>query len=84
VEVQLGSVVRKENQPVFGNVLRSRHADIPRDGQTSVWLRTPPGTFAVRTLVVDKFEPQQVNPASGDTRILGAKVTYRWSLTKGK
>ena len=49
-----------------------------------VWIRTPPSAFAATTVVRDKFIPSRLNSDSGDVRTLGAKVEYRWFLTKGQ
>lgn len=83
VDIQLGSIVQVERSPTVGRVNRHVHAVVPDDGTTVVWVRTPAAPFAARTVILDKFVPSQVNPGSSDGRTLGAKVTYRWFLTKG-
>ena len=48
-------------------------------GQTKVcWVRTPADRFGAAVVVQNKFVPQQVDPSSGDVRILGAEVNYRF------
>jgi hypothetical protein len=48
-------------------------------GQTKVcWVRAPADRFGAAVLVQRKFIPQQVDPSSGDVRILGAEVSYQF------
>jgi hypothetical protein len=83
VDVQMSTIEQKDLFPVVGQVIRHRVVTIPKDGAISVWVRTPAHPFAVTPIVESKFEPAQVNPeGSSDTRTLGAKITYSWSLTK--
>jgi hypothetical protein len=79
----MSTIEQKDFFPVVGQVIHRQTATIPKDGTVSVWVRTPARPFAVTPVVTDKFEPAQVNPeGSSDTRTLGAKVSYSWSLTK--
>ena len=48
-------------------------------GQTKVcWLHAPADRFGAAVLVQNKFIPQQVDPTSGDVRVLGAEVSYQF------
>ena len=40
------------------------------------WLRTPADRFGAAVVVDNKFIPHQIDPSSGDGRVLGAEVTY--------
>jgi hypothetical protein len=82
VEVQLGTVAEEDKQPVFGRVLRTTKTQLKAFGERTIWVPTPAGRFVVRTVIDDKVIPSQLVPGSGDVRTLGAKVEYRWSLTK--
>ena len=82
VDLQVGTIDLKQNSPVFGKLVRTRHTVIPDAGRRVVWLRTPASPFAVRAVVRNKFVPSQLNPSSGDVRTLGALVGYHWFLTK--
>jgi hypothetical protein len=84
VDIDVGTIVRQHKQPVLGAITKHVTARIPADGRTVVWIQTPPSAFAATTLVRDKFIPSKLNPNSGDVRTLGAKVEYRWFLTKGQ
>ena len=84
VDLQIGTLVRRHNQPAIGRVIRHVHAVIPKGAGTTVWVRTPPRPFGVTAVVQKKFSPRDLDPNSGDVRQLGAQVGYRWSLTKGK
>jgi hypothetical protein len=84
VEIQLGTIAELDKQPVFGAVRRTTHLHLRAQGHRTVWVPTPAGRFAVRTVVDDKVVPSQISSSSGDVRQLGAKVTYHWYLTKRK
>jgi hypothetical protein len=46
-------------------------------------LPVPASGFAVRTVIVDKFVPREVNPTEfSDPRTLGALVDYRFFVKK--
>ena len=79
VDVQLGTITMEHRQPVLGKVLDHRTVQITPDKTAVVWVPTPASPFAVTTVVRDKF-----TPGNGDVRTLGAQITYRWSLTKGR
>jgi hypothetical protein len=40
------------------------------------WLRVPAGPFAVHFVVDKKFVPADLDPSTGDRRLLGAEVSY--------
>ena len=77
VDIQLGTITLQHNEPTIGKVLQHHTAQIASNKTTTVWIRTPAEPFAVRTVVRKKF-----NPGNGDVRILGAQITYSWSLTQ--
>ena len=41
VDLQVGTIDLKQNSPVFGKLVRTRHTVIPDAGRRVVWLRTP-------------------------------------------
>ena len=84
VDVQVATIVRQHNQPVAGRVTEQVVARIPPDGRRVMWVRTPASPFVATAVIRDKFIPSKLNPNSGDVRTLGAKVEYRWFLTKGQ
>ena len=78
VDVQIGTLVRRHNQPVVDRITRHVRRMIPRDGSIVVWIPTPAAALGASAVVLDKFVPRDVNPESGDVRVLGAQVSYRW------
>jgi hypothetical protein len=83
VDIQLGTIAQVENSPVIGTVLRDKRIELASGGPQTVWLRVPAAGFAIRTVVVDKFIPREVNPqAFSDPRTLGALVDYRFFLKR--
>lgn len=84
VDVDVATIVREHNQPVPGKITEHAKATISADGRRVIWVHTPASPFVATTVVRNKFIPSQLNPKSGDVRTLGAKVEYRWFLTKGK
>ena len=84
MDIEIGTIARRHNQPVVGRVKKHVLAHVPAGGARIVWLHTPASPFTVSAVVRDKIVPHDVDPSSGDVRTLGAQVSYRWSLTKGK
>jgi len=83
VDIQLGQIAEQENTPVIGKVLRDKRVELASGEPQTVWLRVPASGFAVRTVVVDKFTPREINPQEfSDPRILGALVDYRFFVRK--
>jgi hypothetical protein len=77
VDIQLGTIDMRHNEPVLGRVLHQQVIQLATDRERVVWIRTPASAFAVRTVVTHKF-----TPGNGDVRTVGAQISYRWSLTK--
>ena len=83
VDIQLGQIAEQENTPIIGKVLRDKRVELKSGVNKTVWLHVPASGFAVRTVVVDKFTPREVNPQKfSDPRILGALVDYRFFVKK--
>jgi len=79
VDIQLGTIGTKHHEPVLDRVLRDRSIRLAQGTSRVVWIPTPASSFAVRTVVRNKFVP-----GKGDVRTVGAQISYRWSLTKGE
>jgi hypothetical protein len=84
VAIQSGTIGELDKQPVFGHVRQTIRLHLAAFEKRTVWVPTPAGTFAVRTVIENKVVPSKIDPKSGDVRELGAHVAYRWSLTKGQ
>ena len=83
VDIQLAKIGVQERSPVIGKVFDDRRIDLRSGVTRTVWLRVPAAGFAVRTVVQDKFTPQQINPKEfSDPRTLGALVDYRFFVKK--
>jgi hypothetical protein len=56
----------------------SRQIDLSIDSeQTKVcWVQAPADRFGAAVVVDNKFIPHQIDPSSGDVRVLGAQVSY--------
>ena len=79
VDIQLATITMAHNQPALGRVLHHRVVRVESNKTTVVSIPTPASSFAVHTVVRNKF-----TPGNGDVRTLGAQITYGWSLTKGQ
>jgi len=68
--------VNVNHQPALSRT--SRQVDLSIDsGQTKVcWLPAPADRFGAAVVVDNKFIPHQIDPSSGDVRVLGAQVSY--------
>jgi hypothetical protein len=82
VDIQLGTIVGRNHQPEFGRTLRHVATTVATGRTVVEWIPTPAAPFAVRTVVRDKFVPHELDPSSGDTRTLGALISYQWFSTK--
>ena len=78
IDVHLGKIGTKERAPVPGRVLHHIRFRVGTNQTVTKWIRTPGTPFTAQAVVKDKFSPQQVNPESGDVRMLGAQISYRW------
>ncbi len=78
VKFLLGTLVINANQqPIYGRTI-TRASSTLDSKQTKVeWLPVPNGGFVLQFNVDRKIVPHAFNPATGDTRALGAEVTYR-------
>jgi hypothetical protein len=82
VDIQLGTIVGRDRQPEFGRALRTIRTTVETNRLRIVWVRTPAEPFVVRTVVRKKFSPRDLDPKSGDTRTLGALISYRFSTKR--
>jgi hypothetical protein len=86
VHVIVGKLVINDNaQPILGPIAWQRNLTIDSTETKTVWIPAPGPTFAVHVVVDKKFVPHDYDPTSGDTRELGAQVSYRFftKLPKG-
>jgi len=69
-------VILPTRQPALSRT--SRQVDLSIDSeQTKVcWLPAPADQFGAAVVVDNKFIPHQIDPSSGDVRVLGAEVSY--------
>ncbi|HET8528163.1 MAG TPA: hypothetical protein VFL60_04575 [Gaiellaceae bacterium] len=79
VDVQLGTIGEAHKEPVLGRVLEHHRVRLKTNEPLTIWLPTPAGSFAARTVIEKKF-----SPGNGDVRTLGALVTYHWYAKKPK
>jgi hypothetical protein len=83
VHFLLGSLVIDPNaQPILGHVTRQATSTIDSRQTKVEWLRVPRGRFAVHVVVDRKFVPAEFDRSSGDVRLLGAQVSYRFYRTR--
>ena len=78
VHVRLSSIRNFHHQLVPGNLLREVPLTVKSQGTRVLWLRTPAKPFFAQVIVDRKFIPRNVDPRSGDPRLLGAQVSYRF------
>jgi hypothetical protein len=77
VHVLLGRLVVNENsQPILGPLHRQLDLSIDSGQTKTVCLRTTSERFAVHVVVDKKFVPHDYDPQLGDSRQLGAQVSY--------
>jgi len=85
VHLLVGKLVINDNaQPILGDVTHEVDTTIDSNQLQTCWLRTTASRFAVHVVVDKKFVPHDYNPSSGDTRELGAQVTYHFFPTLPK
>jgi hypothetical protein len=83
VDIQLGKIAVQERTPVIGTIIHDKRIQLRSGITQTVWLHVPASGFAVRTVVVDKFIPREVNAQEfSDPRTLGALVDYRFFVKK--
>jgi hypothetical protein len=78
VHVVLSSIRNFHHQLVPGHLLREVSVTVRSEGTRVLWLRTPARPFFAQVVVENKFVPRNVDPRSGDPRLLGAQVSYRF------
>jgi hypothetical protein len=78
VHVRLSSIRNFHHQLVPGKLLREVPLTVKSQGTRVLWLRTPAKPFFAQVIVDRKFIPRNVDPRSGDPRLLGAQVSYRF------
>jgi hypothetical protein len=69
-------VINANHQPILGRLTRQANGTIDSRQTKVEWLRVPAGPFAVHFVVDNKFVPAQLDPTTGDRRLLGAEVSY--------
>jgi hypothetical protein len=78
VHVRLSSIRNFHHQLVPGTLLREVRSTVRSQGTRVLWLRTPAKPFFAQVVIDRKFVPHDVDPRSGDSRTLGAQVSYRF------
>jgi hypothetical protein len=71
-------VITSERQPALSRTTKTIGLTIDSGKSKVCWLRAPADRFGAAVLVQNKFVPRQVDPSSGDGRILGAEVSYQF------
>lgn len=89
VHLLVGKLVINDNaQPILGDVTHQVDTTIDSNQQQTCWLHTTQSRFAVHVVVDKKFVPRDYlppgSPGAGDTRQLGAQVTYHFFPTPPK
>jgi hypothetical protein len=83
VDIELGKIAVQDRTPVIGTILDHKRIELDSGITRTIWLPVPASGFAVRTVIVDKFVPREVNPTEfSDPRTLGALVDYRFFVKK--
>jgi hypothetical protein len=71
--------VSPEGHPILREVTAVRHAVLNSGEQLPVFLiRVPPGPWRAEVEVTPTFSPKELDPSLGDTRQLGAQVTFAY------
>jgi hypothetical protein len=71
--------INANHQPELTRGVKAEELTIDSRQTKVCWVRTPARQFGARVIVVNKFVPQEVDPAgSTDARVLGAEVSYRF------
>ena len=79
VQILVGKLtVDANHQPQLGKVQYEKDFTIDRLVTKTFTVPAPGSRFAARVIVINKFSPSVVEPGNGDTRQLGAVVTYRF------
>jgi hypothetical protein len=84
VHVLMATLQDSNGYPVRGRVLHELDGSIDSGQELTFWVRAPADRFALQTVVDKKIVPNDYNHL-GDTRQLGAQVSYRFftKLPKG-
>jgi hypothetical protein len=69
-------VVGDDKQPHLGKATEVKRFDIHSSEVKPVVLKAPGPRFRVEVTITPTFVPHELDPASGDRRKLGAKVSY--------
>ena len=79
VRILIGTLTADANhQPQLDQVRLEKHSTIDRLQTKTFVLPAPGSRFAARVIIDAKFVPHNLDPSNGDTRQLGAVVTYRF------
>ena len=79
VRILIGTLTADANhQPQLDQVRLEKHSTIDRLQTKTFVLPAPGPRFAARVIIDAKFVPHNLDPSNGDTRQLGAVVTYRF------
>jgi hypothetical protein len=63
-------------QPALSRTSRQVDLSINSEQTKVCWLPAPADRFGAAVVVDNKFIPHQIDPSSGDVRVLGAQVSY--------
>jgi hypothetical protein len=74
--------VNDNAQPILGPLTRQQDLSIDSGQTRTVCVRSTSDRFAVHVVVDKKFVPHEYDPHLGDTRLLGAQVSYRFFTVK--
>jgi hypothetical protein len=83
VHVLVATLLAPNGYPVRGRVLHEIDGTIDSGQELTFWVRAPADRFALQAIVDQKFVPNDYNHL-GDSRELGAQVSYRFFRTLPK
>jgi len=63
-------------QPALSRTSRQIDLSIDSEQMKVCWVKAPADRFGAAVVVDNKFIPHQIDPSSGDVRVLGAEVSY--------
>jgi len=81
VRITLGTMKIVDQQPALVHATKTVNETIGNLQSKVLWLRVPPGGFAVHFAVAKKFVPDDYDHR-GDKRQLGVQLTYDWYSTR--
>jgi hypothetical protein len=84
VTVEIGPLaVTPTRQPKIARVTQVAHDTLNSCEKIPILLRAPPGPWRAEVRVTPTFSPKELDPAQGDTRQLGAQVSFDYRPLSG-